>query len=81
MISIFIITGCNTSTFEYNGDEIFYEVNGTETDTINAKKGKKVQSKSSSRDNAISITMSEETRQNAIEMAKARESVGEIGFF
>ena len=40
LISIFIITGCNTSTFEYNGDEIFYEVNGTETDTINADGGK-----------------------------------------
>lgn len=40
LISIFIITGCNTSTFEYNGNEIFFELNGSDTDTINAEGGK-----------------------------------------
>ncbi len=42
LISILLLTGCNTSTYEYDGDEIFFELNGTDTDTINAEGAKVV---------------------------------------
>lgn len=45
LISALLLTGCNYQTFQYSGNEVFFELSGTDIDEINANGAKIVVSK------------------------------------
>lgn len=40
LISVVLLTGCNSQTFQYSGEEVFFELSGLDADEINANGAK-----------------------------------------
>lgn len=40
LISVLLLTGCNSETFQYSGDETFYELESSSSDILNIEGGK-----------------------------------------
>lgn len=40
LISVMLLTGCNSEVFTYSGEEQFFELSGADTDTVNAEGAK-----------------------------------------
>ncbi len=57
LISILLLTGCNTQTYQYSNDEMFYELSGADIDTINAEGGKVIVG-----DNQSFVEINEDTK-------------------
>lgn len=57
LISLVLLTGCNYQTYQYSGEELFFELSGMDIDEINANGAKVVVEK-----NQVFLELDEETK-------------------